>query len=176
MHDDTSQMWRVTRVTFKYHGTLGSLIGAPTTHLNSCPRILPSEITSSTVSFCCRLDWLYFYFFPLRSFFPFDGARHGPRCCCCCCCFLALNFTNAAGVLYSNISVLYYMGCVIAPLYHYDISSGSGAARAVWSTWKRCGLPVHLHTVLQRECNALSINHWTVCCFHNGVVKARSGS
>lgn len=61
MHDDTSQMWRVTRVTFKYHGTLGNLIGAPTTHLNSCPRILLSEITSSTVSFCGRLDWLYFF-------------------------------------------------------------------------------------------------------------------
>lgn len=62
MHDDTSQMWRVTRVTFKYHGTLGNLIGAPTTHLNSCPCMLLSEITSSTVSFCCRLDWLYFFF------------------------------------------------------------------------------------------------------------------
>lgn len=52
MHDDddTLEMWRVTRVTFKYHGTPENLIGASTTHLNSCPRILPGKITSSIVS------------------------------------------------------------------------------------------------------------------------------
>lgn len=58
MHDDTSQMWRVTRVTFKYHGSLENLIGAPATHLNGCARILLSKITSSTV---CTSDWLYFF-------------------------------------------------------------------------------------------------------------------
>lgn len=63
MHDDTLQMWRVTRVTFKYHRTPRNLIGASATHLNSCPCILMTTITFSTVSVCCRLDWLYFFSF-----------------------------------------------------------------------------------------------------------------
>lgn len=47
-------------------------------------------------------------------------------------------------------------------------------------------MEVHLKKELQAPCtspysiaaerNALSINHWTVCCFHNGVVNAHPGS
>lgn len=89
--------------------------------------------------------------------------------------FLALNFTNTAGVLHSDISVLYYTGCVMALLYHYDISSGSGGAcTVVHLKWLQA--PCTSPYSIAAECNALSINHWTVCCFHNGVVKARSGS
>ena len=118
MHDDTSQMWRVTRVTFKYHSTLGNLIGVPTTHLNSCPCILLSEITFRTVS-VCRLDWLYFF---LCSFTLFDRALQSS---CLFFVFFPLDLTNTVGVLYSDISALFYIGYVIGLLQHHDISSGS---------------------------------------------------
>ncbi len=164
-------MWRVTRVTFKYHGTLGNLIGAPTTHLNSCLRIFAERNYLFNCLFLLQIRLAAFFF--LWSFSPSDRAWHGS--CCCCCCFFALNFTNTAGVLYSNISVLYFMGFAIVLLYHSDTSSSSGGACSVVHL-KRLQAPCTSPYSIAAKCNALSINHWTVCCFHNGVVKARSGS
>lgn len=118
MHDGTSQMWRVTCVTFKYHGTLGNLIGV---HLNGCPCILLSEITSSTVSFYCRLDWQYC----LSCGHFLHLTEQSSWCCCCCCSFFAsISLTQLAR------SIPTFNSCIIwgVWLYQYDISSGSGGA------------------------------------------------
>lgn len=135
MHRGTSQMWRATRVTFKYHGILGNLIGV---HLNSCPCILLSKITSSTVSFYCRLNWLYFFSLPVAIFSIWQSTA---QLVLLLLLFLALDFTHTSGLLSSDILVLY-------GVHDYPVV-GEPAWR---STWKRsCRLPVHLHTVLQQS-------------------------
>lgn len=166
MHDDTLQMWRVT---FKYHGTLG--IGAQATHF-SCLCILLAEIGSSVVSFCHRLDWLDFFcgrFLHLTE----PGRSHFVVAVVFMPCFFALSFTNTAGVPYSN--TFHYMVSLIALSYWYYFSSGRGGACMVVHL-KRLQAPCTSPCRIAMKCNALSINHWTVCCFHNGVMKTSSTS
>lgn len=142
----TLQMRRVTRVTFKYHGTLVELIGAPRTHLSCCSRILLREITSSTVSFCSSRDWLDF--FPC-SFSPFD--RVWLCSCCRCCCFLCMKFHRySLRTLFRHFSLVLYGMCdsAIMSLWYFIWQWG---CLSWWSTWNGCRLPVHLHTVLQQS-------------------------
>lgn len=164
MHDDTSQMWRVTRVTFKYHGTLRNLVGAPASRLNGRPRILLSEITSSTASLP-QIRLAYFFF--LRLFAIFNSAE------LVLLLFLfSFNLTNRAGKLHFSLVLYGVCDSTIIAIWYFIWQWGACAVGHL----KRLQAPCTSPYSNAAQCNALSINHWTVCCFHNGVVKARSGS
>lgn len=141
-------------VTFKYHGTLGNLIGV---HLNRCPCILLSEITSSTVSL--RLDSCIYFSVVIFSIWQSMAQ-------------LTLFFALLFQLQFQHFSLV--LSGVW--LYQYDISSGSGGACMVVHLIRKQRAPCTSPNSFAAECKALSINHWTICCFHNGVVKARSGS
>lgn len=136
MHDGTTQMWRITRGTFKHHGTLGNLTGV---HLNSCPCILLSENTSSTVSF--RLD-SYIYFF-CGHFLRLT--EHGTAHVVVAVVFCINCHSYIWCIVFQHFSLVLYRVCdYINMTFHLAVGEP-----AWWATSKgSCRLPVHLQTVL----------------------------
>lgn len=161
MHRGTSQTCRGIWASFEHHSTFRNLIGF---------KQLIKSVTKITFS---RMAYFIFYwiFFSTCGHFP-PSTKHVAAIPLLLLFLFAFNFFHSVHLLYSSDLVLCRLCDYINTIFHLAVGE-----LARQSTWKKELQAARASPYsAAAECNALSINQWSVRCFHNGVMKARSGS